>query len=329
MNSGYDSDIEMVTYIAEAEFPFFSSTVRRVLKRHYLACYVHRSISKEIIAELVETTESDILTPSSDGGRNVIDFFEGPEPEDFLDGGYYTAVEKAILAALNFIDELRDLPQESLKAKYDEVKRRATERDSVRLIDGERNAFFHQPEAYADFAYWADVAGFTPEECVALMLGRDPRIVNSKSLSEAGGFSPFAQEFKDRLRKVERAVTMGELGVPVASRALAKWALRNGPAPDAAVTEWFQSLANSAVKPPPDDDQEKVGGPRSLYKLVVGMAMRNYGFKKNYIPDDKLESFQAITDDLASVGLNIDVKTVRKYLVDGMRLLQERGDFTK
>lgn len=53
-----------------------------------------------------------------------------------------------------------------------------------KAADVEAARFYNQPAARADFAFWCKAEFWTVEEAAALLLGRDPRVVNPRALSE-------------------------------------------------------------------------------------------------------------------------------------------------
>ncbi len=55
--------------------------------------------------------------------------------------------------------------------------------------------FFNQLDANADFEYWCKFSGWTLEQAIALSLGKDPKKVNSNSISIYLPHSPFAAEY--------------------------------------------------------------------------------------------------------------------------------------
>lgn len=61
--------------------------------------------------------------------------------------------------------------------------------------------FYNLPSAAADFKLWSKARFWTADEAAALLLGRDPRVVNPKSLDEELsrpiGFRPFARAPKE------------------------------------------------------------------------------------------------------------------------------------
>ena len=56
----------------------------------------------------------------------------------------------------------------------------------------------------------------------------------------------------------------------------------------------------------------------SLLKLVIGMAIKGYGYDPAALKSDKVKE---IADDLALLGLSIDTDTVRKYLKEAASTL--------
>lgn len=319
----------MIDIVVETKFSIFTPSVREVLDRHYVACFVNRIIGREVVDELIEECADDIMVPSGNDAKDIYQFAEGSEEEHFQDGWYYMATEKCLLEALTLRDQLSGLPINELKELYDKALLVKAQELKRRRIECEIDAFFHQPHALADFDYWTGIDVLTPEEGVALTLGKNPRFVNAISLAESfEKDSPFATEFDDRVRRVRRAIEGGSLLDPIRPKPFAIWSLENLPESDEGFGAWCRALL-SQRDAPLEADEMLADGNTSVSKLLVGMAIRHYGFEKSYSADDKSKSFQEIVDDLARAGLTIDVKTVRKYLVAGNTLLHERGAFRK
>ena len=76
----------------------------------------------------------------------------------------------------------------------------------------------------------------------------------------------------------------------------------------------FEKLASTSVDEKPLHTKER----ESLLKLVIGMAVIGYVYDPSATKSDKP---QEIADDLANLGLDLDVDTVRKYLRQGCELM--------
>lgn len=62
------------------------------------------------------------------------------------------------------------------------AERRAKAEKKAAEVEAAR--FYNQPAARADFAFWCKAEFWTVEEAAALLLGRDPRVVNPNALAE-------------------------------------------------------------------------------------------------------------------------------------------------
>ena len=58
----------------------------------------------------------------------------------------------------------------------------------------EEQRSFNQPSAFADFNYWAQNSYWTPDDCTALSLGRDPRKVSWKDVQPFVNISKFCSD---------------------------------------------------------------------------------------------------------------------------------------
>jgi hypothetical protein len=77
------------------------------------------------------------------------------------------------------------------------------------LARHEASHFFNQPAANADFREWARYDFWTLEESVALLLGKNPEKVSSKSLKHYLHSSPFAHTYEKLLKLAQRSDVMG------------------------------------------------------------------------------------------------------------------------
>lgn len=252
-----------------------------------------------------------------------------------------------IAAVERYREELGNLTEEELRRLYEEERKK-------KLAEDDKERFFSQPAADADFDYWSKMSHWTLDEAVALSFGKSPAIVNKKSLSSLQGWlSPFIEEYNKTLELAQRAIPWKKLFDPVMPSLFIKWARDNEiPIPDelvekvesrsGALVDWKKmydelleknnnnvQIANDIIA---NKDAEIAGlvaqapvnkalGTRekdSLLKLVIVMAVAGYGYdpkaKRSPIP-------QQIADDLAERGMPMDVDTVRKWLREAAELL--------
>lgn len=107
------------------------------------------------------------------------------------------------------------------EAREDELRRYNEYRETQ-----ERNQFFNQTTANADFSHWASASFWTLDETAALSLGRDPRVVTWRAVSPHVNISPFAKAFEARRDLVYRAGVMGQLAKQTAPSVVLAWAER-------------------------------------------------------------------------------------------------------
>ncbi len=108
---------------------------------------------------------------------------------------------------------------EKIRAEYatlqalspDELKRRYEEASDQFAAEEKRKLQFSKENAQADFEYWARAAYWTIEEGVLLIMGRDPRRVQVKSIAAHRRTSRFARRFVEVSELAERALKMHQL----------------------------------------------------------------------------------------------------------------------
>lgn len=151
-----------------------------------------------------------------ENNRSIIEIFEEAR-----------AQEEAENAALGLAaaTEMRVLRYAQTQA-YRE-KRRALEQQD-REEREERDRFFNQPSASADFAFWCRLPLLSADEAVALSLGKAPEIVTRENVEPLRQVSPFAFAYMRRSEHVNRAVLAKELDSPTSPAAFVSWMMRVG-----------------------------------------------------------------------------------------------------
>jgi hypothetical protein len=95
----------------------------------------------------------------------------------------------------------------------------------LRLMEEiEKDRLFNQPSALADVDHWTRLAIWDLEEANALLLGRDPSVVNTESVRAALPSSEFARKFFSLRQTLKRAELEKILRFPARPRALLDWA---------------------------------------------------------------------------------------------------------
>lgn len=124
--------------------------------------------------------------------------------------------------------EIEQLVAEERRAEIEEKKRR--------LEAEERGRFFHQPHARADFDHYCRCSYWTLDEAVALSFGKNPEIVNWKTVAPLVAMSAFAHQY-GRLRDLAmRAVSSQQLFERMYPTTFLAWARQTGISVDANLT---------------------------------------------------------------------------------------------
>ena len=220
-----------------------------------------------------------------------------------------------------------------------QVSSRAELEEAFRKILAERSSrderlFFNEPFADVDYDHWGPQPSWRLEEVAALLLGKDPDIVNVPSLKHLRGSSAFTTNFATLLYRLQQAKERDELRECMSPEDLLAWASAHQitvPLPLAQAVE-AHSVERSAT---PRRCDEKPSGPAltstertasakerdSLKKMVIAMAIDGYRYKpgapKSPVP-------QEIVAALERLGLKLDIDTVRKWLKEGADLLDQQ-----
>jgi len=180
-----------------------------------------------------------------------------------------------------------------------------------------KDQFFDQPEAMADFDFWATIPYWTPDEAVSLSFGRSPEVVTAKRLSRfIYGESKFATEFFQRKERIFRAVSADILPEQIRPEGFVGWlksAKMDIPEELLVALETHSTQRRGEADAVQEAPKEKERD--SLLKLILGMSVDRYGYrvgeKRNSATGDKGNSIAA---RLESLGIRLDSDTIRKYL---------------
>jgi len=219
------------------------------------------------------------------------------------------------------VDSMREIEayerELSLKPSFElyalEIEERARE---------DRERFYNQRYANADFSRWSKLACWSLDEAVALSLGKSPDLVCwAKLIPFEKEHSPFVTRYYRLRDLVERAKRMGLLSEPIVPASFVAWAKQNEielPSTlEAAVVAWGNRGAGERRADLHPKERETV------LKLIIAMAMKGYAYKpgaaRSDIPAD-------ITNDVHALGLTIDQDTVRKWLKEASEVLPQLND---
>jgi len=123
---------------------------------------------------------------------------------------------------------LQALSDESLMAMVEDERQQdvALLKEQEEQLD--RHRFFNEPKASANFARWAKRPCWTLEEATALILGKNPEIVDWAHIEPLIGVSSFAARFADIRRHLTHAQANGQLFDPVSPDTFLTWARERG-----------------------------------------------------------------------------------------------------
>ena len=81
--------------------------------------------------------------------------------------------------------ELLTLSSDELQRLHAELKAEEKRQDAVRAAAAEASRFYNQPQAEANFAFWLKVDFWTFDDAIALLLGKNPRVVTWDAVNQA------------------------------------------------------------------------------------------------------------------------------------------------
>lgn len=143
------------------------------------------------------------------------------------DGGFsHDYIEKLSRAIADYQAELKAKSAEDLMKLYQEEKVKETQDYQAKAEREERQRFFSQPSAKADFVHWSKATYWTLEEAVALSFGKNPEVVTWKRVQEFINVSPFAKRYAQVRDLALRAKSFNQLYDPVLPGIFLAWVRR-------------------------------------------------------------------------------------------------------
>ncbi|HEY8248843.1 MAG TPA: hypothetical protein VIG38_16405, partial [Hyphomicrobium sp.] len=159
----------------------------------------------------------------------------------------------------------------------------------------EERLFFNEPFADAQYYHWALMPCWSLEEATALLLGKDPDVVDLLALKHLHGSSQFAARFVTLLHRLQEAKEQAELDEYVSAEQLLDWAKRRqvevparmsksinksikmysavGEAEKATLWETVQDAKTPSERPPtPHEKTAWARVRRSQEKMIIAMA---------------------------------------------------------
>jgi hypothetical protein len=144
--------------------------------------------------------------------------------------------------------QLLQLPPEELEALAESEFEKQRAEIAAKAEREERERFFNQPYARADFGHWSKATYWTLDEAIALSFGKAPECVNWKSISPLVGTSTFALQYHRRRDLAQRSLAWQQLYDPVLPGIFLAWAKRTGievpPELEAAVSARGKQIAD-------------------------------------------------------------------------------------
>lgn len=133
-----------------------------------------------------------------------------------------TPHSQAVLGS--YRSELAGLSPQELIARYNAEQRRNYDEIAAKAEKDERERFFNQPYAAANFLHWSKMAHWTLDEAVALSFGKAPEHVNWQVISKYLQLSQFAVQYQQRRELAIRAAQWKQLYDPVLPGIFLAWA---------------------------------------------------------------------------------------------------------
>jgi hypothetical protein len=134
--------------------------------------------------------------------------------------------EELLSQISDYEKELRAKPPEELQALVEQERAKQASELTARAELEERQRFFNQPSARADFEHWSKAAHWTLEEAIALSFGKAPELVNWEKIKPYVQSSRFAFEYQRRRDLALRALHWNQLYEPVLPGIFLAWAKR-------------------------------------------------------------------------------------------------------
>jgi hypothetical protein len=179
--------------------------------------------------------------------------------------------------------ELQCMPMSDLSTLFEQVIKQEAEKDR------------------ADFDHWSKMPRWTLDEATALSFGKAPEFVNWDKVKVYLGQSFFADGYGKRRSLLLRAQEAADLKDPILPAEFIRWAARTG------IVLPPELIGAAAVREKPLSTRER----ETLLKIILGMAMKGYGYNPT---KGRSDAPQEIANDLDLLGIGVSVDTVRKKL---------------
>jgi hypothetical protein len=137
------------------------------------------------------------------------------------------AWQKMLKDAENLRSELTGKTDAEIGEIFEAEKEKAAKGAVYRPEHKERQRFFNQPDAKADFEHWSKAAYWSIDEGLALIMGRTPEVVTPANILPHVEVSPFAKTYAQNRDLALRASKAGLLKNPCPPGIFLAWAKRS------------------------------------------------------------------------------------------------------
>ena len=186
----------------------------------------------------------------------------------------------------------------------------------VQEQEAKRKAAIKEAERPIDYDHYFSLAPWTPMEAACLSLGICPPSSGRPRLSNEA-----REELDKRLQLLTRRLGCDEDEPKVAPAEVCRILGERALVP---LNEFQVRMQPAAA----DEDDLSADAKRSLYRMVVGMAIMNYEFDpKSAYSDSKTYTY--ICNDIARTNVEISARTAKKYLRAGLEYLANHDNRLK
>ncbi|HOY76685.1 MAG TPA: hypothetical protein PLH23_10360 [Hyphomonadaceae bacterium] len=155
--------------------------------------------------------------------------FGGYDAETKVHGYMQYIPPDQAVEAKTYRDLLKRLPEEQIRQTFQERLRELVPLAEEAIEDRESVLFFNQPNAVADYEYWARFPFWSLRDAVALTLGRDPGVVHWQAFErEAATATLFAARYRRLGDLVHASIQARKLSQPIEPAPYLQWCHRMG-----------------------------------------------------------------------------------------------------
>lgn len=204
------------------------------------------------------------------------------------------------------------------------------------LAKEERERFYNQRYANADFVHWAKAAHWTIDEAVALSFAKEPSVVTWNEIEKLKNETVFAKTFAKRRDLALRAVESKSLNENTSPPHFISWAKGLNIELPSALIEEVEKISGATInwqdrylKLKADYDAmaaesanalkpESTRKSNNVLQAFTAIAIDAYGYNPQA---EKSNAPQDIADALTKLGAVGNPKTIRSWLKEGAELL--------